>query len=75
MGGKKGCTHHCTLIIAMGQEIVHGWQTHKRKDQSPVPKNIEDFSEKKYIIDSCRMWTSHGPKIKALEQAIKTRIE
>ena len=27
MGGKKGCTHLCTLIIAMGQKIVHGWLT------------------------------------------------
>jgi hypothetical protein len=33
MGGKKGCTHLCNLIIAMGQEIVQGWLVHKRKDK------------------------------------------
>ncbi len=75
MGGKKGCTHICNLIIAMGQEIVHGWLTHKREDNSPVPKNLEDFSEKNYIIDSCRMWTNNGPKIKKLKQAIKALPE
>ena len=71
MGGKKGCTHLCQLIIVMSQEIVHGWLTHKRNDKSPVPKDLDSFDEKKFIIDSCRMWTNNGPKIKKLEQAIK----
>ncbi len=75
MGGKKGCTHLCNLIITMGQEIVHGWLTHKRADNSPVPKKLDDFSEKNYIIDSCRMWTSDGPKIRQLEQAIKAQLK
>jgi hypothetical protein len=73
MGGKKGCTHLCNLIIAMGQEIVHGWLTHKRKDKSPLPKDMNSFADKKFLIDSCRMWTSKGPKIKKLEQAIKAQ--
>ena len=73
MGGKKGCTHLCQLIIVMGQEIVHGWLTQKRKDKSPVPKDLDSLSEKKFLIDSCRLWTRQGAKIKSLEQAIKAR--
>jgi len=73
MGGKKGCTHLCQLIIAMGQEIVHGWLTQQRKDKSPVPKDLDSLSEKKFLIDSCRMWTRTGPKIESLKQAIKAR--
>ncbi len=73
MGGKKGCTHLCQLIIVMGQEIVHGWLTQKRKDKLPVPKDLDSFSEKDFLIDSCRLWTRQGPKIKSLEQAIKAR--
>ena len=73
MGGKKGCAHLCQLIIVMSQEIVQGWLTHKRKNSSPVPKDLDSFAEKKFIIDSCRMWTSNGPKIKTLEQAIKAQ--
>jgi len=73
MGGEKGCTHLCQLVIAMGQEIVHGWLTQKRKNKSSMPKNIESFTEKEFLIDSCRMWTRQGPKVKQLEQAIKTR--
>ena len=73
MGGKKGCTHLCQLVIVMGQEIVHGWLTQKRKDKSSLPKDLDNFSEKNFLIDSCRLWTREGPKMKALEQAIKAR--
>ncbi|MBC2705845.1 DUF2889 domain-containing protein [Desulfobacula sp.] len=73
MGGKKGCTHLCQLIIVMGQEIVHGWLTQKRKDKPPAPKDLDSFNEKKFLIDSCRMWTRQGLKMKNLEQAIKAR--
>ncbi|MCK5347793.1 MAG: hypothetical protein KAJ25_00300, partial [Desulfobacula sp.] len=65
--------HLCQLIILMGQEIVHGWLTQKRKDKLPVPKDLDSFSEKDFLIDSCRLWTRQGPKIKSLEQAIKAR--
>ncbi|MBU1342450.1 MAG: DUF2889 domain-containing protein [Proteobacteria bacterium] len=71
MGGNKGCTHLCQLVIAMGQEIVHGWLTQKRKDKPPVPKDFNSFSEKKYLIDSCRMWSGQGPKVQRLEKIIK----
>ncbi|MCD4721588.1 MAG: DUF2889 domain-containing protein [Desulfobacula sp.] len=73
MGGKRGCTHLCQLIIVMGQEIVHGWLTQKRKDKSPVPKDLDSLNDKNFLIDSCRMWTRQGPKMKSLEQAIKAR--
>ncbi len=73
MGGKKGCTHLCQLVIVMGQEIVHGWLTQKRKDKSSIPKDLDHFSEKNFLIDSCRLWTRKGPKMKSLEQAIKDR--
>jgi len=74
MGGNKGCAHLCQLIIIMSQEIVQGWLTHKRKSLSPVPKNFNSFTEKKFIIDSCRMWKDNGPKVKKLEQAIKEQL-
>jgi len=73
MGGKKGCTHLCQLIIVMGQEIVHGWLTHKRKDKTPVPKDLENFDDKKFLIDSCRLWSRNGAKMKQLEKALKAR--
>ena len=73
VGGKNGCTHLCQLIVAMGQEIVQGWLTHSRKNRSPVPEDFESFTDKKFLLDSCRMWTQQGPKMKRLEQAIKAK--
>ena len=74
MGGTKGCTHLCNLVLAMGQEIVHGRLTQKRKDYSPLPKDFENFDEKQFLMDSCRMWTKNGPKMKSLETAIQKGI-
>jgi hypothetical protein len=71
MGGTKGCTHLATLTKAMAQEIVHGWLTEKRRDPAPLPDNLEDIKEKGFLVDSCRMWKKHGPKIQALAQAIQ----
>jgi hypothetical protein len=71
MGGKKGCTHLCQLIVTMGQEIVHGWLTHNGRNKSPVPERLDALSEKNFLINSCRMWTPKGPKMRALEKAIK----
>ncbi len=73
MGGKSGCTHLCQLVIVMGQEIVHGWLTQKRKNKPSIPENLEMFSEKNFLIDSCRLWSADGPKIQLLKEAIKNR--
>ncbi len=67
MGGNKGCTHLCQLINTMSQEIVQGWLTQKSRKKSPALENLENFKEKAYLIDSCRMWTKDGPKIKQLK--------
>ncbi|OGR10531.1 MAG: hypothetical protein A2097_06260 [Desulfobacula sp. GWF2_41_7] len=75
MGKKTGCTHLSQLVLAMGQEIVHGWLSHKRKIYSLPPENFDNFDEKKFLIDSCRMWTKNGPKMKNLENAMKKRTQ
>lgn len=69
MGGNRGCTHLCTLVTAMGQEIVHGWLTWKRSEKSPVPASLEEVKEKNFLIDSCRIWKKEGPKMKELMRA------
>jgi len=56
-GKKNGCTHLSQLIIAMGQEIVQGWLTHKRSTTPPEIHDLDNFKEKKYLIDSCRVVT------------------
>ncbi|HGY11321.1 MAG TPA: hypothetical protein ENK36_03025 [Desulfobacterales bacterium] len=45
----------------------------EKKGKLPGPKDLDSFNEKKFLIDSCRMWTRQGLKMKNLEQAIKAR--
>jgi len=71
MGGTNGCTHLCGLVTVMAQEIVHGWLTQKRREKSPVPQALGDIKEKKFLIDSCRIWKEDGPRMKQLVRAIQ----
>ncbi len=68
-GGTKGCTHLAHLLTVMSQEIVHGWMTDKRKKKRPLPKSLEHVKERDFLINSCRMWTENGPKMRELKQA------
>ncbi len=74
LGGTQGCAHLAHLLTVMGQEIVHGWLTHKRKNKNPVPKSIAEIKETRFLLNSCRMWTEDGPKIKQLVHAIEKQV-
>lgn len=70
LGGKQGCSHLAHLLTVMGQEIVHGWLTHNRKEKRPVPASLDDVRERHFLINSCRLWTENGTKMKELNDAI-----
>lgn len=71
VGGSQGCVHLCSLVKAMGTEIVHGWLTQKRSKETGGSIDIENLKEKMFLIDSCRLWRKDGPRMKALRQAIE----
>lgn len=71
MGGPDGCTHLCHLATVMIQEVVQGFFVRKRQTKPPLPSSVDTLDNKEMLIDSCRMWKPDGPKINALERAIK----
>ena len=71
VGGTEGCTHLCTLVKAMGTEIVHGWMTRTR-NRSP-DRSIPPDAQKDYLVDSCRLWKKDGPKYREMAAAIQSR--
>jgi hypothetical protein len=75
MGGNRGCTHLCTLVVAMGQEIFQGWLTQKRSKETPLPVSLDAVEEKEFLIDSCRMWKKDGPKMREMQLAIEKKRE
>jgi len=75
MGGNRGCTHLCTLVVAMGQEIFQGWLAQKRSKKAPLPVSLDAVEEKEFLIDSCRMWKKDGPKMREMQLAIEKKRE
>lgn len=73
IGGKNGCAHLAHLMTVMGQEIVHGWLTHKRGRKAPLPADMENISGKEYVLNSCRMWAEGGPRWNRLQNALRAR--
>lgn len=73
MGGNRGCTHLCTLVVSMGQEIFHGWLAQKRSKNSPLPVSLDSVEEKGFLIDSCRIWKKDGPKMREIQLAIEKK--
>lgn len=71
MGGNLGCTHLCSLIVAMGQEIVQGWFTRKNSEKPPKKITPAHLQQGSYLIDSCRVWKKDGPKHQELIQTVK----
>lgn len=71
MGGNLGCTHLCSLIVAMGQEIVQGWFTMKSSEKPSKEISPAHLQQGSYLIDSCRIWKKDGPKHQELIQAVK----
>lgn len=75
VGGKDGCNHLSQLIVVMGQEIISGWLTYKRRNKQKLPEYVENLAEREYIYNSCRMWNQEGPRFKNLLRAIKAKRE
>ncbi len=71
MGGEKGCAHLTHLLTVMSQAAFQGYVAHKRRDQRPVPRSLEDVEGLEYLLGSCRAWRADGPKVVNLKAAIE----
>ena len=67
MGKTLGCTHLCTLIKAMAQEMVHGWLTWHRKREPDETIAPAIGKESDYLVDSCRIWKKGGIRTRQLK--------
>ncbi|MCG8620021.1 MAG: DUF2889 domain-containing protein [Desulfobacterales bacterium] len=70
VGGKDGCAHLCTLVKAMGTEILHGWLTWQRHQNQTASRGVDPEKAGAYLIDSCRLWKKDGPKYKEMMSAV-----
>lgn len=71
VGGSEGCIHMCSLVTAMGTEIIHGWLTDKRSRSKKGVVDIKGIKENMFLIDSCRIWKKDGPRVRQVRDAME----
>ncbi len=69
VGGASGCTHLVALLLAMAPAALQGaWVAMARQ---PVDMNIFGGAALQVLENTCRVWRSDGPLMKALKERIE----
>jgi len=61
-GGKRGCLHLTTLVLAMAPAIMQGFWVHGSRD--PGGRQIAHDMIENYLVDTCWVWRRDGDLIK-----------
>lgn len=64
LGGKRGCLHLTTLVLAMAPAILQGFWTFRSRD--PESRKISSELIEKYLVDTCWVWREDGPLVNSL---------
>ena len=70
LGGRRGCLHLTTLVLAMAPAIMQGFWTHRRR--TPINGQIPTDLMENYLLDTCWVWRREGP---LAEQYLKNSPE
>lgn len=75
MGGKNGCAHLTTLLVAMGPEAVQGYYAHYA--QAP-PETIDSrlkLAMAGHLKNTCHVWREEGPAYRELVEKFSKTAE
>ena len=72
LGGRKGCIHLTTLLLAMAPAALQGYWV--RNDRRPERRQISGEHLEKYLVDTCRVWRSEGPLVKYVAEAAEIEL-
>ncbi len=65
IGGKRGCAHLTSLVLAMAEESIQGhWAGYieERKEKGLAEDEIKN------LVNTCHLWREEGPIVKALRK-------
>jgi len=71
VGGKNGCAHLTSLIIAMGETAMQGYWAAYVVDKGR--ERGRELDIKKYI-NSCYLWREDGPIVKELGEPLESKV-
>lgn len=72
IGGRKGCIHLTTLLLAMAPAALQGYWVHN--DRNPDRRRLSGDHMEQYLIDSCRVWRRNGPLVQKIARAANVTV-
>jgi hypothetical protein len=70
IGGKNGCAHLTSLIIAMGESAVQGYWAAYGVEKGREHGREQDL---KQFINTCFLWREDGPMVKELRERLESQ--
>jgi Protein of unknown function (DUF2889) len=68
IGGKNGCAHLTSLVLAMGESAVQGyWSAYG------VEKGRERGRDLKQFMNTCYLWREDGPIVKEVRERLESQ--
>ena len=75
MGGKNGCAHLTTLLVAMGPEAVQGYYAHYAQTPPEAIDNRLKIALAGQMKNTCHVWREDGPAYQELVQRVSEAVE
>jgi len=67
IGGRNGCIHLTTLLLAMAPAALQGYWVHN--DREPSRRRLSGEHLEQYLVDTCRVWRREGPLVEKIARA------
>jgi hypothetical protein len=63
IGGRSGCAHITSLLIAMSSAAVQGYYSHIASTPSYETNREDRLRLLSFIVDTCHVWRKDGPHL------------
>ncbi|NNF98784.1 MAG: DUF2889 domain-containing protein [Desulfobacteraceae bacterium] len=72
-GGRRGCIHLTTLLLAMAPAALQGYWVHN--DRVPEKREVSGDEMELYLLDSCHVWRREGPLAQSVAGTLGVNIK
>jgi len=71
IGGKNGCAHLTSLILAMGESAIQGYWSAYGVEKGKERGREQDL---KQFINTCYLWREDGPIVKEFREPLESQV-
>ncbi len=73
VGGRKGCIHLTTLLLAMAPAVLQGYWVHM--DRNPEQRELSGEHMEQFLVDSCYVWRREGALTEKIARAAGVTLD